>query len=193
MYTNIGENRFGSFFMKCQIFNVVATTDLGVTLNLNTFVESFTNCEYEPEIYFALIYRLKKPKISILINKSGKIIFNGSSDMDDIYYAREKLFSDLKLIGYHPIDNAIKIQNIGILVDLGKKVKLSDRPNYDQSDFIITLKENKTIIKNARPKFTSVIYTSGKCLIMGLNDFTQINQMLKLLAEWIDSYFYDTE
>ena len=56
--------------MNYEIVNIIALTDLSEKLDLEKINLSLSNCEYEPEVYFALIYRIKKPKISILINKS---------------------------------------------------------------------------------------------------------------------------
>lgn len=178
--------------MKYQIVNIIANTDIGEKLNLDTIVKSFNNCEYEPEIHFALIYRLDRPKISIIINRSGKLYFTGSRRIEDIYEAKKKLFLDLKKIGYFPIDNEIKIHNIVVSVDLLKKVKFNMIQNLIHPTFKIIPKKNRIIIKNIQPKFTAMIHSSGKCLVLGLNDINLINQMLGLINEWVDSFFIQT-
>jgi transcription initiation factor TFIID TATA-box-binding protein len=50
---------------------------LSVTLNLE-------NIEYEPEQFPGLVYRIRDPKIVVLIFSSGKIILTGGRNMEDI-------------------------------------------------------------------------------------------------------------
>lgn len=177
--------------MKKTIVNIIASIDVGEKLNLITIAKSFKNCEYEPEIYFALIYRLENPKISLLINHSGKVIFNGSRRIEDIYDAKEKFFSELRKIDYNPIDNKIKIHNVVVLVNLEKKVTFNAINYSIQPTFTILQKKGKIIIKNTNPKFTAMVFPSGKCLIVGLKDETLIDPMLGLLKKWIDSFFIE--
>ena len=50
---------------------------MSVTLNLE-------NIEYEPEQFPGLVYRLKDPKIVVLIFSSGKIILTGGRNLADV-------------------------------------------------------------------------------------------------------------
>lgn len=176
--------------MKKTIVNIVASTDVGQKLNLLTIVKSFKNCEYEPEMYFALIYRLENPKISILINHSGKVIFNGSRKIENIFIAKEILFSELKKIGYRPIENEIKIHNIVVLVDLEKKIKLALN-QVIPSTLTILQKKKHVIIKNSNPKFSTIIYPTGKCLIVGSKKIDQIDSLIEQLNNWVDTFFIE--
>jgi transcription initiation factor TFIID TATA-box-binding protein len=42
-------------------------------------------CNYEPEIFPGLIYRMRSPKIVLLIFASGKIVLTGAKKKEDIY------------------------------------------------------------------------------------------------------------
>ena len=46
---------------------------------------------YEPEIFPGLIYRMEKPKITVLIFNSGKINFVGAKKQEDITEAYKKI------------------------------------------------------------------------------------------------------
>lgn len=54
---------------------MVATTDVGFPIRLEGMVasQSVKWCNYEPELFPGLIYRLKTPKICFLIFVSGKV------------------------------------------------------------------------------------------------------------------------
>lgn len=55
--------------------NMVATTDVGFPIRLEGLVASdqAKYCNYEPELFPGLIYRLKDPKICFLVFVSGKV------------------------------------------------------------------------------------------------------------------------
>lgn len=54
---------------------MVATTDLGFPIRLEGLHVSAhrEHCNYEPELFPGLIYRLAQPKICLLIFVSGKV------------------------------------------------------------------------------------------------------------------------
>uniref|UniRef100_K3WYW4 TATA-box-binding protein n=1 Tax=Globisporangium ultimum (strain ATCC 200006 / CBS 805.95 / DAOM BR144) TaxID=431595 RepID=K3WYW4_GLOUD len=71
-----------------KIQNVVGTCELGFRVLVEEL--SFAHhdcCTYEPELYPALIYRLEKPKVKILVFVSGKVVFTGSKDPRELYAA----------------------------------------------------------------------------------------------------------
>ena len=53
---------------------MVCSYDLGKSINLNKVVVTFNveNIEYEPKQFPGLVYRIKDPKIVVLIFSSGK-------------------------------------------------------------------------------------------------------------------------
>jgi len=71
---------------KVAITNMVCSYDLGKYINLNKIVVTLNveNIEYEPEQFPGLVYRIKDPKIVVLIFSSGKIILTGGRNMEDI-------------------------------------------------------------------------------------------------------------
>ncbi|MDO9326218.1 MAG: TATA-box-binding protein [Methanoregula sp.] len=68
------------------ITNMVCSYDLGKYINLNKIVVTLNveNIEYEPEQFPGLVYRIKDPKIVVLIFSSGKIILTGGTNLEDI-------------------------------------------------------------------------------------------------------------
>ena len=68
-----------------NIQNMVASADLGTKLNLNaiTLGLGMENVEYEPEVFPGLVYRIKAPKIVVLIFSSGKLVVTGGKTVND--------------------------------------------------------------------------------------------------------------
>ena len=71
---------------KIAITNMVCSYDLGIKINLNRVAVTFNveNIEYEPEQFPGLVYRIKDPKIVVLIFSSGKIILAGGKNLVDV-------------------------------------------------------------------------------------------------------------
>ncbi|MDD4448173.1 MAG: TATA-box-binding protein [Methanothrix sp.] len=65
--------------------NVVASANLKTDLNLNAGALGLglENIEYEPEQFPGLIYRIKQPKVVVLIFSSGKLVITGGKSQED--------------------------------------------------------------------------------------------------------------
>ena len=87
--------------LEIVIQNMVAMADLKAELNLNEVATGLglENVEYEPEQFPGLVYRLKEPKVAMLLFASGKIVCTGARSTEDASKAVEKLSEDLSSLG----------------------------------------------------------------------------------------------
>jgi transcription initiation factor TFIID TATA-box-binding protein len=71
---------------RIAITNMVCSYNLDRYINLNrmTVALNVENVEYEPEQFPGLVYRIKDPKIVVLIFSSGKIILTGGRNLEDV-------------------------------------------------------------------------------------------------------------
>jgi transcription initiation factor TFIID TATA-box-binding protein len=71
---------------RVAVTNIVCSYNLGRYINLNklTVTLNLESVEYEPEQFPGLVYRIKDPKIVVLIFSSGKIILTGGKNLGDI-------------------------------------------------------------------------------------------------------------
>jgi transcription initiation factor TFIID TATA-box-binding protein len=91
---------FEVLFKSFQIINIVSSCNVNFDIaltKLNTYLyykySSITNkVSYEPEVFPGLIYRMEKPKITVLIFGSGKINFVGAKKQEDITEAYKKIY-----------------------------------------------------------------------------------------------------
>ena len=83
------------------IQNIVATSDLEGELNLSevAMVLGLENVEYEPEQFPGLVYRLKEPKVVMLLFGSGKIVCAGARQTEEVVQAVNKLSKELTSLG----------------------------------------------------------------------------------------------
>jgi len=84
-----------------EVQNIVASSDLGMEINLNAIAISLglENVEYEPEQFPGLVYRLDEPKVVLLLFGSGKMVCTGAKKPSDVEQAVEKITQELKAAG----------------------------------------------------------------------------------------------
>ena len=85
---------------RIAITNMVCSYNLGKYINLNKIVVTLNveNIEYEPEQFPGLVYRIKDPKIVVLIFSSGKIILTGGNNLEDVRKGLDVLEQKLESI-----------------------------------------------------------------------------------------------
>ena len=71
---------------RVAITNMVCSYNLERYININklSVTLNLENIEYEPEQFPGLVYRIKDPKIVVLIFSSGKLILTGGKNLEDI-------------------------------------------------------------------------------------------------------------
>jgi transcription initiation factor TFIID TATA-box-binding protein len=86
---------------EITVQNIVATSDLGTQVDLNTVAITLglNQVEYEPEQFPGLVYRLEEPKVVLLMFGSGKVVCTGARKPEDVEKAMEKIAADLKANG----------------------------------------------------------------------------------------------
>jgi transcription initiation factor TFIID TATA-box-binding protein len=73
-----------------EVQNIVASSAIGVEINLDQLALECYNTEYEPEQFPGLVYRLDEPKTVILIFRSGKMIITGAKNLKELKRAAQK-------------------------------------------------------------------------------------------------------
>ncbi|XBJ16111.1 hypothetical protein VPH35_007821 [Triticum aestivum] len=84
---------FPATFKDFKIQNIVASCDVKFPIRLEGLAYSHgAFSSYEPELFPGLIYRMKQPKIVLLVFVSGKIVLTGAKVRDEIYAAFENIY-----------------------------------------------------------------------------------------------------
>jgi transcription initiation factor TFIID TATA-box-binding protein len=86
---------------EVRVQNIVASADLGSDLNLNAIAVGLglENIEYEPEQFPGLVYRLRDPRVVVLIFGSGKMVVTGGKNPEDAQRAVNKIAEELESLG----------------------------------------------------------------------------------------------
>ncbi|MHA1237689.1 MAG: TATA-box-binding protein [Candidatus Odinarchaeia archaeon] len=81
---------------KIQVQNIVASGNLGASLDLELASVTLEDALYEPEQFPGLIYRARDPKVVFLLFSSGRIVCTGAKKETDVQEAVAKLDKTLR-------------------------------------------------------------------------------------------------
>ena len=84
---------------EVRVENIVASTSFAEKLDLDMIAQSLEEAEYEPEQFPGLVYRIKEPKVAMLLFGSGKIVCTGAKKVSDVSVAVDKLSKELSSLG----------------------------------------------------------------------------------------------
>ena len=83
---------------RLTVVNVVASTRVAEELDLPDIAIQL-NCEYEPEQFPGVVYRVVEPKLAILMFRSGRAVCTGGKDEDNIHHGIQIMIEDLRAAG----------------------------------------------------------------------------------------------
>lgn len=115
--------------------NIVATVNLGTPVDLNDISRRARNCEYKPSRFGAMIMRIRDPRTTALVFRTGKIVVTGARSEDASMRAARKFAKIIRKLG--PADVGVSdwtCQNMVASVRLGVRLNL-DRLNQKCSLF----------------------------------------------------------
>jgi len=163
--------------------NIVATVNVGCSLNLKTLAMQMRNAEFNPKRFIAVIMRIREPKATALIFQSGKIVITGTKNELDCRVAARKVCRTIQRVGYSQVRFMdFTIQNIVASADVHFPIKLeklcndnSDAASYEPELF------PGLIYRMANPKVVLLVFVSGKIVITGARDRIQVYEAFENL------------
>ena len=160
--------------------NIVSTAKLNASLDLYKIGLEGRNVEYKPKRFAAAIMRIREPKTTALIFRSGKMVCTGAKSENDSHTAAKNYAKQLKKIGNPSVRlSEFTIQNIVGSHDVKFKIKL-------ESLHMKSIEKNKKmcrydpelfpglIFRMEKPKVVLLIFASGKIVLTGAKERKQI-------------------
>ena len=153
-----------------KIENIVASTKLADSFDLNMIVEKFPSAEYNKKKFPGLVYRVSGPKAAFLIFTSGKVVCTGSKIVEDVNKVIGNLALKLREIDVPCYDKPdISIQNIVASADLQTVLNLNaiavglglENIEYEPEIF------PGLVYRVDDPKVVILIFSSGKLVVTG--------------------------
>ena len=169
-----------------KIENVVATVAVKITekIDLNQIVRKLPDVEYNPERFPGLVMRILKPKATILVFSTGKMVVTGMRHAHEAPKVVEKVVKNIKKAGIKVTDPEITIQNIvasgdlHINIDLNMAAITMQHAMYEPEVF------PGLIYRMQEPKTVFLIFSTGKIVCTGAKDKEIVHEaVLKLNRE----------
>ncbi len=76
---------------RIKVENMVASADIHGKVDLEAAAEFLDNIMYEPEQFPGTVYRMKEPKVVILIFSSGRLVITGAKREKQVHEAAVKI------------------------------------------------------------------------------------------------------
>ncbi|NCP72443.1 TATA-box-binding protein [archaeon] len=172
--------------MSYKIQNLVASSNLETTLDLYNLAAAIPDVEYEPEQFPGAIFKLKEPKVTLLLFKNGKLIISGASNEDDIVAGIKKatkLINEIqkevkikKSVNY-TIVNLVATSNLNKPVDLFQAAVTLDDIEYEPEQF------PGAIIRIHNPKITILLFKNGKMICAGAKSEADIKKSITVVKK----------
>lgn len=168
--------------MEIVIQNVVASSSIGVPLDLQKISMSLEDAEYVPEKFPGLIYKLKDPKTAMLLFTSGKLVCTGAKSVAMVHKAVGIVLGNIAKLGIEvPEKPDIKVQNIVATSDLKKDLNLNtiaislglEKVEYEPEQF------PGLVYRVEKPKVVMLLFGSGKIVCTGAKQISDIDLALK--------------
>ena len=170
-----------------NIQNVVATATLGQDLDLDSIVRVFPGVEYRPERFPGLVYRLKKPKTTTLIFRTGKMVCTGAKSERQARKAVLRVVDELEKNGIVIAGNpAIQTQNIVASVVLGGSIDI-EKTAYSMKGTMYEPEQFPGLIYRMNdPKVVILVFSSGNLVCTGAKKEKEVDVAVTKLQETLE-------
>ncbi|CAB0036740.1 unnamed protein product [Trichogramma brassicae] len=178
-----------SGIMEPTLQNVVSTVNLNCELNLSYINIRTRNSEYNPARFTGLIMRIRSPKATALIFRSGKLVCTGARNEADSLLASKKFAKIIQKVGFNIKFTEFKIQNIVATADLKFVIKLEDIPIL-HNNFVSYEPElyPGLIYRLVAPSVVLMIFVNGKIVLTGAKNRRQLNEAMTSIYPILKSY-----
>ena len=166
-----------------KIENVVATVVVEITekIDLNIIARKHADVEYNPERFPGLVMRIQKPKATILIFSTGKMVVTGLRKASEAGKVVEKVVKNIKKAGIKVSNPEITIQNIVASGDLHTNIDLNmaaivmEYAMYEPEVF------PGLIYRMQEPKTVFLIFSTGRIVCTGAKKKEIVREAVKKL------------
>lgn len=170
-----------------KIENVVATVVVEITekIDLNIIARKHADVEYNPERFPGLVMRILKPKATILIFSTGKMVVTGMRKASEADRVVEKVLKNIRKAGIKVSNPEITIQNIVASGDLHTNIDLNmaaivmEFAMYEPEVF------PGLIYRMPVPKTVFLIFSTGRIVCTGAKKRSIVREAVKLLNKQV--------
>ena len=177
-------------YESLKIENIVASGVIAESIDLVEFSSKVENCELNKKRFPGAVYRIADPKIACLIFSSGKIVLTGIRNTKALAEGLAIVIKSLKKVGIEPLaEPKVVITNMVCSYNLGKYININklsvtlnlENIEYEPEQFpglVYRIKE---------PRIVVLIFSSGKIILTGGRNITDVKKGLDFLEEKLSS------
>jgi len=173
------------------IHNVVATASLGVDLDLKKIALTARNAEFNPRRFAAVILRIRDPKSTALVFKSGKLVVTGTKSQEEARNAARKFGRVITKVGYpearfkgFKVENLVSTFTVPFpihLEQLYKNLPANVHSQYEPEVF-------PELIFKVPTGGTVLVFVSGKCVMIGMKNQEDIDKAFLYVLPKLNNY-----
>ena len=167
-----------------SIENVVASSSVNLTIDLNEITEKFSHVEYHPEQFPGLVLRVKEPKSAVLVFSSGNLVCTGTKSIAQVKQVIEQVIKILKKINITITDKPkITVQNIVASGSIDMMLNLNylslelENTEYEPEQF------PGLVYKLEDPPATFLLFSNGKLVCTGTKNNKQLKESMRQLVK----------
>ncbi len=173
-----------------HVENVVASSDLGLELDLQSVAMDMAGADYDPEKFPGLVYRLNDPKAAALIFRSGKVVCTGAKGVEEVNEAIDRVFDKMRDLGIDAKEEPdVTVQNIVSSADLGTTLNLNaiaiglglENVEYEPEQF------PGLVYRLDDPEVVALLFGSGKGVITGGKTLDDAERAVKSVTERLEN------
>ena len=174
-----------------KIENVVATVTLDISgekIDLNLIARKYVDVEYNPERFPGLVMRIEKPKATILVFSTGKMVVTGLREASEAEAVVNKVIKRIQKCKIDVANPDIIIQNIvasGDLkcnIDLNLAAVVMEYSMYEPEVF------PGLIYRMTNPKTVFLIFSTGRIVCTGGKTKEIVAEAVKKLYHEVRQY-----
>jgi transcription initiation factor TFIID TATA-box-binding protein len=170
-----------------KIENVVATVTVEITekIDLNQIARKHAEVEYNPERFPGLVMRIEKPRATILIFSTGKMVVTGLRKASEAERVVDKVVKNIRKAGIKLSNPEITIQNIVASGDLHTNIDLNmaaivmEYAMYEPEVF------PGLIYRMQEPKTVFLIFSTGRIVCTGAKQKEIVRDAVKKLNQQV--------
>jgi transcription initiation factor TFIID TATA-box-binding protein len=180
----------GEASLDFKIENVVATVVLDITekIDLNIIARKHADVEYNPERFPGLVMRILKPKATVLVFSTGKMVVTGLRHAEEAEKVVGEVLKRLKGAKIAVANPVITVQNIvasgdlHTLIDLNMAAVVMESAMYEPEVF------PGLIYRMADPKAVFLLFSTGKIVCTGAKSKEDVARAIGKLAGEVKEY-----
>ena len=173
-----------------KVENVVATVvlDIPAKIDLNILARKYDDVEYNPERFPGLVMRVEKPKATVLVFSTGKMVVTGlrqASDADEVVDQVLERIKKAKISAANPmitVQNIVASGDLHTPIDLNMAAVVMEYVMYEPEVF------PGLIYRMQDPKTVFLLFSTGKIVCTGGKTEEMVAEAVQKLSKEVREY-----